>query len=134
MASCQKVPKFDFQCQFSMSNIIQTFLIFFSLKNTNLGAHFLFFKFFDTINFEITLLLKWFPIFDSSPLNAKFNNFLWVCWFLCKNLSYFVPPAWKLHNPYCHTWREEKNYLEILNFLPTANFLMNCIKARRAES
>ena len=34
--------------------------------------------------------------------NSKFNNFLWVCWFLCNTLSNFVPPAWKLHNPYCH--------------------------------
>ena len=25
-----------------------------------------------------------------------------VCWFLCKNLSNFVYPVWKLHNPYCH--------------------------------
>ena len=43
-------------------------------------------------------------LFDSSPLiqNSKFNNFLWAYWFLCKNLSNFVPPAWKLHNPYCH--------------------------------
>jgi len=29
---CQKVPKFDFQSQFSMSKIIGIFLIFFSLK------------------------------------------------------------------------------------------------------
>ena len=29
MASCQKVPKFDFQSQFSMSKIIRIFLIFF---------------------------------------------------------------------------------------------------------
>jgi hypothetical protein len=34
---------------------------------------------------------------------SKFNNFLWVYWFLGKNLSNFVPPVWKLHNPYCHT-------------------------------
>ena len=33
---------------------------------------------------------------------SKFNNFLWVCWFLGKNLSNFVPLVWKLHNPYCH--------------------------------
>ena len=41
---------------------------------------------------------------DSSPLTqfSKFNNFLWKSWFLCKNISNFVPPAWKLHNPYCH--------------------------------
>ena len=31
------------------------------------------------------------------------NNYLWACWFLGKNLSNFVPPIWKLHNPYCHT-------------------------------
>ena len=23
---------------------------------------------------------------------SKYNNFFWVCWFLCKNLSNFVPP------------------------------------------
>ena len=34
---------------------------------------------------------------------SKFNNFLWVCWFLGKNLSNFVPLVWKLHNGYCHT-------------------------------
>ena len=33
----------------------------------------------------------------------KFKNFLWVCWFLCKNLSNFIYPVWKLHNPYCNT-------------------------------
>ena len=33
---------------------------------------------------------------------SKFNNFLWVCWFLGKNLSNFVPLVWKLQNPYCH--------------------------------
>ena len=45
------------------------------------------------------------------PLAKKFQNWIvdrstardfTVCWFLCKNLSNFVPPAWKLHNPYCH--------------------------------
>ena len=34
--------------------------------------------------------------------NSKFNNFLWVCWFLGKNLSNFVSLVWKLQNPYCH--------------------------------
>ena len=37
------------------------------------------------------------------PHLSKFNNFLWVCWFLGKNLSNSVPPAWKLNNPYYHT-------------------------------
>ena len=76
---------------------------FFSQKNTNSGPHFSL-TFFDKINFQITLLLKWGHIFDSSPIiqNSKFNKFLWVCWFLCKNLSNSIPPAWKLHNLYCH--------------------------------
>ena len=33
---------------------------------------------------------------------SKFNNFLWVRWFLGKNLSNFVSPVWKLDNPYYH--------------------------------
>ena len=37
-----------------------------------------------------------FGTFDTSPLTqfSKFNNFLWECWFLGKNISNFVPPAW----------------------------------------
>ena len=48
-----------------------------------------------------------FSLFDTSPLVqfSKFKNFLWVCWFLGKNLSNFLPPVWKLHNPYCHNLR-----------------------------
>ena len=42
-------------------------------------------------------------IFANYPVGPIFNDFLWVCWFLCKNLSNFVYPVWKLHNPYCHT-------------------------------
>ena len=38
-------------------------------------------------------------LFDAS----KFNNFLWVCLFLGKNLSNFVPTTWKLNNPYYHS-------------------------------
>ena len=89
---------------FYVKNHWNLYQFFFSLKNTNLGAHFLLLTSFDYINFQITLLLKLCPIFDSSPLiqNSKFNSFLWVCWFLCKNLSNFVSPAWKLHDPYCH--------------------------------
>ena len=51
MGRCQKVPKFDFQNQFSMSKIIQIFLNSFSMKHTNLGAYFLFLTFIDKINF-----------------------------------------------------------------------------------
>ena len=53
-----------------------------------------------------------FALFDTSPLTqfSKFHNFLWVCWFLGKNLSNFVPPACKLHNPYCHTFHPPPAY------------------------
>ena len=45
-----------------------------------------------------------FALFDTSTLTqfSIFNNFLWVCWFLGKNLSTFVSPNLKLHNLYCH--------------------------------
>ena len=41
------------------------------------------------------------------------------CWFLGKNLSNFVSPIWKLHNPYCHikescqTHKQTNHYEEI---------------------
>ena len=60
----RKVRKLDFQSEFSMSKIIRIFLKFFSLKNTNLEAHFLLLAFFDKINFLTTLLLKLGQIFD----------------------------------------------------------------------
>ena len=45
-----------------------------------------------------------------SPILKIQKYFLRVCWFLCKNLSNFVPLAWKLHNPYCHsTYIFDKN-------------------------
>ena len=58
------MSKFEFQSQFCMSKIIRIFLIFFSLTNTNLEAHFLLLAFFDKINFSTTLLLKLGQIFD----------------------------------------------------------------------
>ena len=57
---CQKVPKFDFQSQFSIPKIIGIFLI--SLKNINFGAHLLLLTFFDNINFQITSFSKTMPI------------------------------------------------------------------------
>ena len=52
MGSCQKVSKFDFQSQFSMSKRHPNFSQFFLLKNTYKGAHFLVLTFFDKINFK----------------------------------------------------------------------------------
>ena len=99
MGMCQKVPKF------SMSKIIRIFLNFFFHWRISILEHiFFFWHFLITSIFKSLYLLKSCPIFDTSPLTqfSKFNNFLWVCWFLGKNLSNFVPPVWKLHNPYCH--------------------------------
>ena len=36
---------------------------------------------------------------------SKFNNFLWVCWFLFKNHSNFVSPSWQVDNLHYHTWQ-----------------------------
>ena len=102
MVRCQKVPKFNFQSQFSKSKIIGIFLILYSWKNINLGAHFLLLTFFDKINFKITYITKMMPYFWQLTINPKFNHFLKVWWFLGKNLPNFVSPIWKLHNPYCH--------------------------------
>ena len=61
VAKCEKWTfKVNFLCQKSS----ESFSIFFSLKNTNLEAHFLLLAFFDKINFLTTLLLKLGQIFD----------------------------------------------------------------------
>ena len=75
----------------------------------------------DSDNFwyrKLTLKVKRlgdFSLFYTSPLTqfSKFNNFLWVCWFLGKNLSNFVPPVWKLHNPYCHSVQGLKGQISL---------------------
>ena len=64
-----KAPKFDIQSQFSMSKIVQNFLIFFSFKNSRAHWHFLM-----KSNFRLLYLLKWCPIFDSSPIIQNSNS------------------------------------------------------------
>ena len=59
----QKVPKSDFQSQFSMSKIIRIFLIFFSLKNISLEEGFLLLSFFENFNFWTPLFSKMVPNF-----------------------------------------------------------------------
>ena len=83
---CQKVPKFDFQSPFSMSKIIGIFLNFCIKNNGRMKWS--------------TLQTLIFASHWGSPLVqfSKFNDFLWVCWFLCKNLSNFVSLDLKLHN------------------------------------
>ena len=87
-----------------MSKIIGMFLNFFFIEKYQFRSTFV-----DNINFWITLLLKWCPIFDSSPLHqfSKFNNFHWVCWFVGKTISIFLSPDLKLHNRYCHNFHTQ---------------------------
>jgi hypothetical protein len=57
-----KVLKFDqnlaFKVKFLCQKLSKSFSIFFSLKNVNLGAHFLLLKFFDNINFKSLYFVK----------------------------------------------------------------------------
>ena len=90
-----KVP--TFKINFYVKNHWKLSQVFFSLNNINLGAHFLLLAFDDKINFYISLFSK------------LHITFLWVCWFLGKNIFNFVYPAWKLDNLYCHTsgWSQQ---------------------------
>ena len=42
--------------------------------------------------------------------SQKNNNFLWVCWFLAKNLANFVSISWKLDSPKCHNLLGKKSH------------------------
>ena len=77
-------------------------------------------------------------LFDTSTLHqfSKFNHFLRVCWFLFKNLSNFVSPAWKLDNPYNINSRficergvdqiSKRNYVQ-LEYLGSPSFIWHFI-------
>ena len=68
-----------------------------------------------------------------SPI-LKIQKFLWVFWFLGKNLSKFIPPVWKLHNPYFHRLNKQgyrtyrRNYLR-LTWVPGSKYFWH-IKAK----
>ena len=101
-----------------MSKIIRIFLNFFFIEEYPFRSTFFVIDIFlITSIFKSLYFLKWCPIFDTSPLTQfwKFNNFLWVCWFLAKNLSNFLPTIWKLHNLYCYSMYVSF-YVIILNF------------------
>ena len=54
---------------------------------------------------------------------SKLNNFLWVNWFLGKNISNFVPFAWKLNNWYYH----------ILHFYPRKHSIFAWTNLERSK-
>ena len=97
------------------SKVIEKLMLSKNVNNKNCAPKLIFFnekkieKYSDRFwHKNLTLKVRFwsnFGTFDTSSLNqfSKFKNFLSVCWFLCKNISNFVPPVWKLHNPYCHT-------------------------------
>ena len=111
MASCQKlaiilvIKWFKNWCYQKMSIIKNVLLNWYSSMKKKLRKIPMIFDI-KTI-FESQIL----GLFDTSPLHqfSKFNNFLWVCWFLGKNISFFVSPDFKLHNLYSHNvstaWR-----------------------------
>ena len=81
VAKCKKwTSKVNFLCQKSS----ESFSIFFSLKNTNLEAHFLLLAFFDKINFLTTLLLKLGQIFDKVAKLGKstLDTYNWGGWLI----------------------------------------------------
>ena len=97
----KKCKNMTFKVNFLYQKLSESFSIFFS----SIQEHIFCYRHFLITSIFISLYsLKWCPIFDTSPLTqfSKFNNFLWVCWFLGKNISNFVPPAWILDNPYYH--------------------------------
>ena len=88
-------------------------LIFFNEKKIEKDSDNLWYR---KLNLKVKRLGD-FALFDTSPLTqfSKFNNFLWVCWFLGKNLPNFVPPVPKLHNLYCHRQHSLINLLDAAN-------------------
>ena len=96
----QKVPKSDFQSQFSMSKIIRIFLNFFSQNNISLGPHFLKNTFFDNFKTERLLFLKWRLIFDGPCEHLWKSNqkiILILLIFLLKSSSCWLTSA-QLHH------------------------------------
>ena len=55
---------------------------------------------------KLTLKVKFWHFLKPPHYTNSQNSIIvcgmWVCWFLGKNLSNFVPPTWKLDNPYYH--------------------------------
>ena len=92
MMSLQKLGIFSFQSQFSRSNINLVvlkiiFLYEYLIRRTPFISNIFYFNHFQ----KKLYLVKMCPIFAGSPLFlfTKYQNFLWVCWFLCKNLTNF---------------------------------------------
>ena len=71
MASCQKVPKFDFQSQFSMSKIIRIFLNFFFIEEYQFMSTFFVIDIFWWNQFLNHFITKKMPYFWQLAINPK---------------------------------------------------------------
>ena len=95
VVSCQKVPKSYFQSQF-WSQKLKDFLFKFQF---HFRRPFFGNKFFSSVNFWTTLLLKSCPNLDKLTFIDK--NFLIffvrVCWFLAKKFAFYDPTSLKFH-------------------------------------
>jgi hypothetical protein len=100
----RKLLNFENWCSGEVSKIIGIFLNFFFIEEYKFRSTFFYWYFWITSILKSLYFLKRCPLFDTLPPHqfAKFKNFLWICFFLGKNLSNFVSPAWKLNIlPYC---------------------------------
>ena len=68
------------------------------------------------------------PNFCISQLHqfSKINDFLWVCWFLGKNLLNFVSLTWKLDNSYYHNIHVSYHFMN--------NFVKKVFKMKRFKT
>ena len=94
VVSCQKLGIILGNKVFQKISITKTVLLnwhFLNQKDSNGSWH-----------WKLTLKNQILSLFDNSALYlfTKYNNFLWVCWFVSKNLSNFAPLPFKLDNPY----------------------------------
>ena len=76
----RKCQNLTFKVNFLRQKSFESFRIFFSIKNTSLGANFLLKFFFDNFNFWTPLLLKSCPIFGILSVDEckKIGNFIWL--------------------------------------------------------
>ena len=100
MGRCQKVPKFDFQSQFSTSKIIWIFLIFFFIEGYQFRRRFFVIVIFWKLQFLTTLFSNfWKSVWTS--VNVKSKNYSYFTDFFAKIYSLLThvrkTPPLRLH-------------------------------------
>ena len=129
-----------FKWIFNVKNHRNLLIFILFIEECQFRSIFLSLIFFDNMIFKSLYA----QIFDNSPLNqfSKFNNFLWVCWFLGEKLSNFVPPAQKLDNPYYHNTDTHEKHQDVKTdklaetnpMLMVSDFDANFCKVEKAKT